>query len=88
MAGMVYCHIPMTMQQVAQGNPAYSLTGSATPLGVVAVSLGVPGLVFTLFAGVIADRYDRARIVSISLGLIGVLAVLMALLVHSGLIQP
>lgn len=85
--GMFCCYIPMTMQQVAQGYLAFSLTGSATSLGVVAVAFGLPQLLFTLFAGVIADRYDRSKIVSISQGLIGILAVSMALLIHTGLIQ-
>src|SRR5512135_1256224 len=47
------------MQIVAQGYLAYTLTNSATALGVVGLVQGLPQLLFSPVAGVIADRFPK-----------------------------
>jgi MFS family permease len=51
------------MQAVAIGWQVYDLTGSALALGLIGLAQFVPGFAFGLFAGQIADRFDRRRVV-------------------------
>jgi MFS family permease len=51
------------MQAVAIGWQVYDLTGSALALGLIGLAQFVPGFAFGLFAGHIADRFDRRRVV-------------------------
>jgi len=76
------------MQQVAQGWLVYELTGSSTWLGIVSFARGVPMLVLALPGGVLIDRFDRRRLLIISQGLAAVVAVILAALIASGLVQP
>ena len=64
----------------------YRLTGSALLLGVVNFSGQAPTLLFTPFAGVIADRYDRHRLLAATQVMAMVQAALMAVLVLADLI--
>ena len=54
------------MQQVAIGWLVYRLTGSAFLLGLVGFVAQGPGFVLAPFAGELADRYSRHRIVIIT----------------------
>lgn len=45
------------MQQIAQSWLVYVLTKSAFYLGLISFLASFPALLFTLFGGVIADRY-------------------------------
>lgn len=45
---------------------ALQLTSSATAVGALLIASAVPGLLFTLFGGVAADRYSRRRIMLLS----------------------
>src|SRR5690348_6360495 len=49
----------MQMQQVANGYLAYTLTGSAAALGVVAFAQSLPMLIISPVGGVIADRLEK-----------------------------
>ncbi len=55
------------MLSVAIGWQMYELTQDAFSLGMVGLAQFIPMLLLTLFVGQIADRYDRRRIVYISL---------------------
>jgi MFS family permease len=55
--------IAYEMQAVAIGWQVYDLTGSALALGFIGLAQFVPGLAFGLFAGHIADHFDRRRVV-------------------------
>jgi MFS family permease len=88
----------MQMQMVANGYLAFTLTGSATALGVVAFAQSVPMLIVSPAGGVLADRLQKRRLLLlIQLGqcilsvAIGVLLVAGSLeywhLVASGAIQ-
>ena len=50
------------MQTIALSWLVYKLTGSAAALGMVSFASSLPLLLFTYFGGIMADRYDRKRI--------------------------
>lgn len=54
------------MQRVTQGWLVYTLTTSAFWLGAIAFASGIAMLICTPFAGVIADRYPRRRVLQIA----------------------
>ena len=54
------------MQQVATGWLALELTNSAYMVGLVAAAGSIPILIFSLPAGVLADRSDKLRVVRIA----------------------
>ena len=68
------------MQSTAQGWLVLELTNSALKLGVVTAVTSLPTLLFTLWAGDLADRHDKRRIIlaaqSVALAAALVLAVL------------
>lgn len=51
------------MQSVAQGWLALELTNNAFMVGVVSAAQALPVLLFSLYAGVIADRYNKFRLI-------------------------
>ena len=51
------------MQTIAQGWLVYTLTGSGTQLGLVVALQMVPVLILAPYAGVIADRVDKRRLI-------------------------
>lgn len=52
----------MQMQMVANGYLAYTLTGSAAALGVVAFASSLPMLAFSPLGGVMADRLEKRKL--------------------------
>lgn len=74
------------MQSTAQGWLVLELTNSALLLGVVTAAGSLPSLVFTLWAGVVADRGDKRRIILIADVVMGVQSLALAVLTHVGLI--
>ncbi|HEV7665928.1 MAG TPA: MFS transporter [Chloroflexota bacterium] len=55
----------MQMQMVANGYLAFTLTGSATALGLVAFASSLPMLVFSPLGGVLADRLQKRKLLLI-----------------------
>lgn len=55
--------IGVWVQNIAMGWLVYRLTGSALLLGTITFALQIPSLFITPFAGVLADRWDRRRII-------------------------
>jgi MFS family permease len=74
------------MQRVAMNWLVYRLTGSAFLLGVVNFTGQVPTLIFAPFAGVIADNYDRHRLLIATQVLALVQATIIAVLVLTNVI--
>lgn len=72
------------MQSVAQGWLVYTLTKSAFSLGLVAVALSAPVLLFSLFGGVIADKVNRRQLLITTQTLAIVPAMVLAVLTLSG----
>jgi MFS family permease len=74
------------MQAVAVGWQIYALTGSALDLGLVGLAQFLPSVALMLFAGHVADRYDRRRIVSVCQVIEAGAAATLALLTLNGTI--
>ena len=72
------------MQQVAQSLVVLSLTTSAMAVGAVGIAGSVPLLLLTLHGGIVADRYDRRRILIATQATLSVLAIVFATLVAGG----
>src|SRR5437764_14806800 len=53
----------MQMQMVANGYLAFTITGSATALGLVAFASSLPMLLFSPAGGVLADRLQKRKLV-------------------------
>jgi len=60
------------MQQVAQGWLALQLSDSAFIVGLVSAAGSLPILFFTLYAGVIVDRVDKLKLVTIAQTLLAI----------------
>jgi MFS family permease len=69
------------MQRIALGWLVYRLTGSAFLLGVVGFAGQIPTFVLTPFTGVLADRWNRHRILIVTQTLSMVQALILAYLV-------
>jgi MFS family permease len=72
------------MQQVAQGWLALQLSNSAFIVGLVNAAGSLPILLFSLYAGVVIDRRDKLRLVTIAQVLLSIEAALLWWLVWSG----
>ena len=77
----------MMMGVVAFGFVAYQLTGSATTLAVVNAGWGLPMVVCSPLAGVVADRFSRRRVLLVTQSVVGLTAVGACLLIASGRVQ-
>ncbi|MEO6326749.1 MAG: MFS transporter [Thermoanaerobaculia bacterium] len=75
------------MQEVAQNWLILTRTGSAFLLGLDAFLGDVPFLLFSLFGGVLADRFDRRRILLVSQFVQMLSAFLLAVLIVAGAVQ-
>lgn len=63
--GRVFSNFSRQIVAVAVGWQVYQLTGSAFQLGMVGLVQFLPTLLLTFYAGHVADRFDRKRIVQI-----------------------
>lgn len=75
------------MQTVAQSWLVLELSGSAVALGTVVSAQFLPILVFSLFAGVIVDRFPRRKVLLVTQTLSALQALSLAGLVFSGAAQ-
>jgi MFS family permease len=75
------------MQTIAQGWLVYTLTGSGTQLGFVVALQMVPVLVLAPYAGVVADRVDKRRMIIFVQGVMAVLALILGLLTVTGVVR-
>lgn len=75
------------MQQVAMSWLVYRLTGSAFLLGVIGFTSQIPTLLIAPFAGVLADRWDRRRLLMINQTFAMFQAVFLATAVLAGFAQ-
>jgi len=76
------------MQSVAQNWLVFTLTGSAFYLGLDAFLGQLPIMLFTLIGGVVADRYDRRRVLLASQYVQMTSAFTLALLVYFQVVRP
>jgi len=76
------------MQSTAQGYLIYELTHSSAFLGYVGLLGGLPSLLLMLYAGVIADRLPRRKLLVITQTCMMILAFILGALTFTGFIQP
>ena len=72
-------------QSVAVAWQVYSITHRALDLGYTGLALFLPGLLFLLPAGHVADRFDRRRVILVCYALQAVCTVALLLLTRAGL---
>ena len=77
----------MEMGSVARGWLAYQLTGSALVLGWVSAGRSIARLLLSLYAGALADRFEKRQVLIVTRAAVVVNALVIALLVLSGTIQ-
>jgi MFS family permease len=86
-AGQGISLIGTWMQQVAMSWLVYRLTDSALLLGVISFSTQFPAFLMAPFAGALADRWNRYRMVFAAQSLAMAQSVLLAALVLTGAVQ-
>jgi MFS transporter, DHA3 family, macrolide efflux protein len=74
-----------SLVDIAAAILVYRLTGSALAVGLVLMATAAPALLIGLFAGVVADRYDRKRIMVICDLLRGGIILFIPLLISFGI---
>jgi MFS family permease len=75
------------LQSTAQMWLVYQLTGSGVALGVVTALQFAPVLIGGLWGGVIADRFDKRKILMVAQSLMALLALILGLLVLFEVVQ-
>ncbi|MEU9857923.1 MFS transporter [Streptomyces sp. NPDC047974] len=87
-AGQVVSAAGTWMMVTAQDWLVLSLTGdSGTALGTVTAFQLTPLLLFTLYGGRLADRYDKRRLLGVANAAAGLLALVLSVLVMSGAVR-
>jgi len=79
-AGQAFSNLGNMMQQVAIGWLVYRITGSALLLGVISFSREIAVFTFSTVAGVLADRYNKHKLLMVCQSLVALLASLLAVL--------
>ena len=75
------------MQLVALNWLVLRLTGNATALGLTVALQAIPGVLFSLHGGAIADRFSKRRVLVGTQGALALLAAVLAVLVATGAVQ-
>lgn len=87
-SGQVVSLVGTWMQRVAQDWLVLTLTGGdAVALGVVSALQFGPTLVFSMWGGVLADRYDKRRLILLTQVLMAACALVLGVLDVGGLVQ-
>ena len=86
-AGQGISLIGTWMQQVAMSWLVYRLTGSAMLLGIVGFTSQIPSFLLAPVAGVLADRWEKRRLLLATQSLALTQAGLLAIIVLSGVVQ-
>ncbi len=72
---------------LAQGWLVYRLTGSALDLGLLGAAAATPNILMSLFGGVVADRFDKRKIILVTSTLTASLLFLLAILDATGQVR-
>ena len=87
--GQVISNTGTWMQRVAQDWLVLELThGSGTAVGIATGLQFLPLLLFGLWGGMIADRYPKRRVLMVSQGVMGALALVLGVLKATNVVQP
>lgn len=76
------------MQSTALGYLVFELTGSSSYLGYVAFASGMPSWLFMLYAGTLADRLDRRRLLLVTQAAMLALSAVLAGLTFGEWVRP
>ena len=88
-AGQVISNTGTWMQRVAQDWLILDLThGSGTAVGITTGLQFLPLLLFSLWGGMIADRYPKRNVLFVTQASMGVLALALGALAVTGVVQP
>jgi len=88
-AGQVVSNSGTWMQRVAQDWLILELThGSGTAVGIATGLQFLPLLMFSLWGGMIADRYPKRRVLIVTQACMGALALILGVLAVTGVVQP
>ena len=86
--GQIVSLVGTWMQSVAQGWLMHRLTGSAFMLGLLGFAQFLPVMLLSLWAGVVADRVDKRRLILTTQSLMLVQTLLLATVVSLGIVKP
>jgi MFS family permease len=86
-AGDLISHIGSWMQTMAEAWLVLNLTGSGVAVGGTFAARFAPVLLFGLWGGTIADRFDRRRVLLITQSCAALLAVVLWLVVWTGVVN-
>ncbi len=85
-AGMAVSMTGSWMQATAQAWLVLTLSGSASVLGLIVALQALPVLLIGPYAGVIADRVDRLRLLIVLQSMMGLLAAVLAVITLTGVV--
>jgi MFS family permease len=87
--GQVISNTGTWMQRVAQDWLILELThGSGTAVGIATGLQFLPLLLFSLWGGMIADRYPKRNVLMVTQSAMGALAIILGVLAVTGVVQP
>lgn len=86
-SGAIVSNVGTWMQRVAQDWLVLELTGSGTALGIVTGLQFAPALLLSPYAGVIADRFPKRRVLICTQIAMGLVALTLGTLAVTGLVQ-
>lgn len=75
------------MQGIAQAWLVLQLTGSGTALGAVVAMQFLPTLLFAPYGGVIADRFEKRKLIMATQSIAGLLALTLGILTLTGVVE-
>lgn len=87
-SGQVISLIGTWMQATAQGFLLYELTESPIMLGLAGFSSGIPIWLFSLYSGMISDRFPRRKVILVAQIAMMILGFTLAFLAFTNLVQP
>ncbi len=86
-AGDLVSHVGSWMQTMAEAWLVLTLTGSGVAVGATFAARFLPVLLFGLWGGTVADRFDRRKILLVTQSLAAALAVVLWLVVWTGVVN-
>lgn len=87
-SGQMVSLIGTWMQATAQAYLLFELTGSPVMLGIAGFASGIPIWLFSLYSGLLSDRFSRRNVILFAQTSMMVLGFILAILTFSNLVQP
>ena len=86
-AGELVSYIGSWMQTMAEAWLVLTLTGSGVAVGATFACRFAPVLLFGFWGGIVADRFERRKVMIVTQSLMAVLAVILWVIVATGVVQ-